>query len=102
MISLILFIYKSSFAELKKYFCFYAVLFMGLGTQKTVPVSTAVPFMDNAGKDAGMAGCMISFILFTPSSRHWRNFCPNLTAGPCRPRCPKVRISLENAVEDFC
>ena len=26
------------------------------------------------------------------------SFCPNLTAGPCQPHCPNVRISLENAV----
>ena len=25
----------------------------------------------------------------------------NQTAGPCLPRCPKVRISLENAVKSF-
>ena len=36
---------------------------------------------------------------YTPSSRHWQTFCPNITACPCRPRCQKVRISLENAVQ---
>ena len=35
----------------------------------------------------------------TPSSRDWQTFCPNLTAGPCWPLSPRVRISLENAVE---
>ena len=37
----------------------------------------------------------------TPSLSHWRTFCPNLTAGPCQPCCPKVRDSLENAVQVF-
>ena len=36
--------------------------------------------------------------LHTQSLRHWRTLCPIITAGPCRPHCPKVRNSLENAV----
>ena len=35
----------------------------------------------------------------TPSLRHWRTFCPNLSTSPCQPCCPKVRISLKNAVD---
>ena len=34
----------------------------------------------------------------TPSSRHLWTFCPKVRAGPCRPCCPKVCISLKNAV----